>query len=334
MHAGGTGSAPAAADEREPAVAQQCRDLVEALRMARHDHDERASKRHARERVEQQYLLALARARREEHRPLPEQDTQPPAAVDHRRRGRDIELEVPGDGDGRRAERLEPCGVGVGLRADGVERPQRLARERGDPRVATRRLLRQPGVREQERHAAAIAFAHQVRPQLGLHEDAERRSEVRDEPPDRPREVIGQESERRELAVEARRRLAAGCGHVGDEERVIRKAGAQRCYQRLRRAGLAERDRVDPDHRPIEPGTVASEALADVAPVARLLSSAPPQPQRQERQRQVERDRVEHAQHQPSAGATSPSASSTSATDGGLPIPPRSAERPSPRGAS
>ena len=180
-----------------------------------------------------------------------EEPPQLAAALEHPGRRREVELEVAGDRDRGRAERGEPRRVGLGLRADRREIFERRSGERRDARVAARRLLRQPRVRQQERHAAGAAFAHQVGPELGFHQDAERRAEVRDEPADRPREVVGQERERRELAVEARRRLAPGRGHVGHEERVIGIARAQARDERLRRARLAERDRVDPDHRPV-----------------------------------------------------------------------------------
>ena len=253
-------------------------------------------------------------------------------AVEHLGRGRDVELEVAGDLDACRSERAEPRRIGRGLRTDRAEVAERCARERRHPRVAPRRFFRQARVREEDRDALPPARAHEVRPQLGLHDDAERGPEVCDEPAHRPGEVVRQERERGEVAVEARRRFATGRRHVGDEQRVIGISSTQRPYERLRGPRLAEGDRVDPDERTAGRRAISAEALGDVLPVSRLLAPAPPQPQRQQRQREVQDDAVQGAQHHASRGATSASAASTSATEGAAPASPRNAIGPEPRG--
>jgi hypothetical protein len=64
-----------------------------------------------------------------------------------------------------------------------------------------------------------------------------------------------------------------------------------------RGARLAERDRVQPQHR-LAPlvflAAIEAKALADVLPVAGLATSAPPQAQRHERQCDIPEQRVEH----------------------------------------
>ncbi len=322
----------APAYEREAAAAQERRHLVEALRMARHDHGQRAGERRARQRVQNQRLLAFARARREEHQARAEQAPELAAAGDQLGRRRDVELEIPGHLGAARAERGEPRGVGLGLGRNRREVRERFPRQRPDATVALGGPLRKPCVREQHGHARAPAFAQEVGPDLGLHHDAETGAEVRDEPPHCPRQVIGQEREGGEFAVQARRRFAPGGRHVRQNQRVIRKARPEGVHEGLCGARFAERHRVDPDDRPRRAGAVTPEALADVPPVAGLLAPAPPKAQRDVRQREMQRDVVERAEHQASAGATSPSASSTSAAEGGRPAPPRIAIRPGPSG--
>ena len=89
----------------KPTASEKFRDFIEALRMPRHDDDQRIrGKRQALQRIEKQYLFAFTCAaghpdlsRAAEKRP------QRPTLFDRARRDFDIELHVAGDANVFRA---------------------------------------------------------------------------------------------------------------------------------------------------------------------------------------------------------------------------------------
>ncbi len=64
----GTATIIAAAYVTELAPFEQCRDFVEALRMARHQQQQHILDANARQSIQDQFFLALARARGEQYR--------------------------------------------------------------------------------------------------------------------------------------------------------------------------------------------------------------------------------------------------------------------------
>ena len=154
----------------------------------------------------------------------------------------------------------------------------------------------------------------EVRPELGLHQDAKPRPVILEEALNRLRQVVGQVSREHRLAVEVLQRLAAGRGGAGHEDGMLGKGARERAHERLGGARLAHRDGVDPDEllRPI--ALVAAEALGNGLAVERLRAPAPPQPQQHERQRKTQKQRVERSHC---------SARSTSAALGGRPGAPK-----------
>ena len=100
------------------------------------------------------------------------------------------------------------------------------------------------------------------------------------------------------MREERRTRLAPRGRHVRDQQLVIRIAPEQRIDQRLRRARLAHRHRMQPDERlQIAARRVRAEALAEMTPIAGLATRTPQQVHEQPRHRQVPGDRVEPSCH-------------------------------------
>ena len=130
---GGHGCIGAAAHEWDSALAQQFGDRSEALRMARHDHGQRARRKPARrERVENQRLLAVAGGGGDPHGArVAETRPELPAQRFRAVRSPGVEFQVAGDHRERRAQGGESRGIGLRLRRD--------ARQRARASAATRR---------------------------------------------------------------------------------------------------------------------------------------------------------------------------------------------------
>ncbi len=100
---------------------------------------------------------------------------------------------------------------------------------------------------------------------------------------DRERIVVGQVGAQDALAKQVGAGLATGGRHVGEQQVVVRMAGKEPLHQRLGSPGLANRHRVQPNHRPAGVDAVAPEALADVFQVLGLAPRPPGQAQRNKR---------------------------------------------------
>jgi hypothetical protein len=121
----------AAARVRHPALVEQRGDRVEALRVARDDDDQRRRRQRirARERIEQQRFLAIARRREHQHGSVrTEQGAQRSALMPLRGRYGDIELQVAGDDDVLRTQIAQAARIGFGLRGDSGNRTQQRSR--------------------------------------------------------------------------------------------------------------------------------------------------------------------------------------------------------------
>ena len=130
---GGTRRPGAAPRDLEAARARERRHLVEALRMARHDDEQHLGRRMRGERVEQQRLLALARAARDPHAARARRSARATRAPRSRIVRGHLEVELHVAGHRRRARApsaREALRVGLGLRRDAGEVRERPARER------------------------------------------------------------------------------------------------------------------------------------------------------------------------------------------------------------
>src|SRR5688572_14296577 len=94
----------------------------------------------------------------------------PSERFDSRRR-LDVELEVSCDLHLPCAQRPEPLGVFRGLSDDGVQGLGRAPDKRRHEAVTARGSRRHPGVGKHQGHAGAPALGHEVKPDLGFHEN-------------------------------------------------------------------------------------------------------------------------------------------------------------------
>ena len=173
----------------EAALLDQARHGVEAPRVPGHDDGEERRHLDVVELVQDQLLLALAGARREQHRPaLAVEPPQRLRELELLGRRRHVELQAAGHDHVLRAERGKPLRVLRALRRDGRESGETAARESREPPVAGPRFFGQPRVDEIERDAAPAAGVDQVGPDLGLHQDPGVRPVVIQESPPPPRE--------------------------------------------------------------------------------------------------------------------------------------------------
>ena len=108
--------------------------------MPRHD-DEQDLRREQRQRVEQQRLFAIARARGEQHAASTVGSA--PHVAERELRGIrcGVELQVPGDFDIRGAERAQAPGVLARLGGDRGERPESFVREAREASISPRAMF-------------------------------------------------------------------------------------------------------------------------------------------------------------------------------------------------
>ena len=99
-------------------------------------------------------------------------------------------------------------------------------------------------------------------------------------------------------------------------------------HQRLSGAGFPDRYGMQPDHGPLEPQRVATEALRQMSQVSSLAPRAPGQPGQRERDQQVQQDRVGGTPR--AHRCTWCQAPSTAATEGAFRRPPTFTARRAP----
>ena len=189
--AGGASAQRAAPrDARSPRCAQQRGDLVEALRMARHDRAAAARGTCALRAPggEQQRLLAFARARDQHDRRGRAPRARPGRASAAPASGVMSNFRLPQTSTSRRAGCAQPRGIVLGLRPARARALRPPARISAASRCAAAQRLcsRQPRIGQHHRHAARLRRGEQVRPHLGLHQHADARAEVLEEARARP----------------------------------------------------------------------------------------------------------------------------------------------------
>ena len=194
---------------------------------------------------------------------------------------------------------LEALGVGLALGRDHDAVRERLAKQRDHAPVLADRARRDARARKHERHAAAPAFAVQVRPQLGLEDHRELRLHAVEEAPDRPRQVERHVAQVHAVAEQQPCAGGAGRRDGGEQDAVLRVALLELRDQRLGRLHFPDRHGVDPDRGPGDGGPQA-EALAEPLAVARIAQAAPQLHQDGDGRREVDEDVIEVV-HRPHA---------------------------------
>nr|GEU28095.1 hypothetical protein [Tanacetum cinerariifolium] len=210
IDAGGRGSRLRAAQRQRAAAlhGQPCRrhqllHFGKPLRVARHEQQQRPGRQTGARlavRVQDQGFLPFPGAGAQQHRPRPNRAAAGVDGLAQRRargqRGRwhhHVELDAAGHFHARRAQRAHAGGIGLGLRSDQRHAVRRFADQRAKALGLAQRALRQAGVGQHHGHAAPAARGDQVGPDLGFHQDAHRRLEVRDKARHHQAGVIRQE---------------------------------------------------------------------------------------------------------------------------------------------
>ena len=224
----------------------------------------------------------------------------------------DVELQVARHAHTRHTERAIAIGIIRRLRQHGGQLCIRLACGIAQARCTPMTARRQTPVDEHHRHAGGVGTLDQHRPDLRLHQQAETRLEVAQEPVDGTRQVIRQ-IRLDDAAIALRGKLgaraAAGRRHVREQHGMVRKAREQRIDERLRGTRLTNRHGMHPQQRAIWicARGVEPEPLANVLAIAGLLATTPPQAQQCDRQRNAPQQAIQEAQHQSTPSARSAS---------------------------
>ena len=161
---------------------------------------------------------------------------------------------LPGDAHalGRRPERADAIGVGVGLHQEQVDLGEHAAAGRREPAVAREGALREAAVDDGDAYAAPLRLVDQVRPEL-----ASRRAPAASgsSAPSAARTGRGKSKGAIEQAVDAAHALRATAWPVTVVvERKTLSSGKRSLSgadERPRGQDLAHRDRVDPDRPPL-----------------------------------------------------------------------------------
>lgn len=238
-----------AAHVAQPAPLDERRDFGEALRMTRHEDQQRARRLQRDECVEHERLFAVARARGHPHGPLADRRAPCAPARGELGRCRHVELQIAEHRDVARAERSQALRVGGALREHAREAAEHVARGGAEFRRAPERARRHPRVRQHERHVGAAAFVNERRPDLGLHHEPERRPPCAQEAPHGARQIVRQVAARHALAEDLLARRAAARRHVREQHVRVGARAQQRIDERLRGARLADRHRMHPHDR-------------------------------------------------------------------------------------
>ena len=153
-------------------------------------------------------------------------------------------------------------------------------------------LFVEPGVGQHDRHALVSGAAQQVRPDLGFHQHAHRRSMVAQEAAHRTGRVRRQPALHVAFAQQGLAGFAACRGAVRQQQAQARPLRTQRIDQRRRRTGFPQRHRMQPQ-RTRRCGAVAeAQPLGQRMPVQRLAPAAPPQAQQIDRGQKAQQRRV------------------------------------------
>ena len=248
--------------------------------------------------IQHRRFLVLVRARRDPHRAgaraMRGELGREGCGIDRRH----VELQVAADLHALRlrAEHDEAVGVVARLRGHQPHRAQRAADQRGEHAVAAQRTRRQPRVEDVGGNATVAAAEQQVRPQLGFHDQRQRRAEMVEEAADRTRQVVRQVDVGDRIAPQGAHALGTGRGDGGDHQAQVRSQLAQSVHQGSSGIDLADRHRMQPQRRRRAALRIVRVALAPAMEVRALAEAAPDQVVQGDRDEHVQRGRIEAAQ--------------------------------------
>ena len=250
--------------------------------------------------VRQHGLLAFTRAREHGDGPVHGGVPGTPARL-LVRIGCGVELEVAEHADHRRAGLAQPRRVVLGLRTGGHQ--TRVGRrQQGHALCAAQRLGRQPRIGQHQRHARAPAARDQPGPDLGLHEHADPRAELRDEAARGARRVPGLPDLQVARAQQPRALGPARGRAVREQQPHAGQALAQRGDEHGRGPRLAQRDRMHPDPAAGRGLRVVAKALGHMRAIAGLGLRAARELAAQQRLREPGQPAVQAQQHQRGTG--------------------------------
>ena len=197
-------------------------------------------------------------------------------------------------------QRLQALRIQRGLRPDGRQCGKRRPCQPGQALRLAQRFVAQARIDQHQWHSQALATMHQIRPHLGLHQDAKIRFEVLQKTLYRIRRVPRLPG----LQVAGLQKFqafgAAGRGAVGKQQAHLWQLLAQSHDQHRNGTRLAQRHRVKPDR-----GTVvrrhwlgiAAKTFANALTITRLHHTAAQQFAFEQRLRQPHQAGIKPACH-------------------------------------
>ena len=210
--------------------------------------------------IEPQGFFALAAAGQQYHGPRLG-GAPGPTLRQLRAVGLDVELQVAENPLHRCPERAQALGVRFGLRPHRRQAPVGRTRQPAQALRFAQRGVVQARIGQHQGNALAAARCHQIRPNLGLHQDAQRRAELAQKALHGSRCVPGLP----DLHVARLQQFGtfgtAGGRAVGQQQAHARQRTPQRGQQDGGSARFAQRDGMQPDEARFRRLAVAAEAL-------------------------------------------------------------------------
>ena len=236
----------AAARQAQAHSTHQRRHFVKAMRVARHDQQQRSRLRHLHPGREQHRFFTFA-GDCGEHDVALQQRTPGLALPQLGGVGRDVELQVATHDHWLGAAGPQAARVPFGLSQHQRQALYRRVHQRRQPLTLLLALVAQPRIGQHHRQRCCLGRMQQVRPDLGFHQHPNGRPEPRQKAPHGARCVVGQPGLRVAVAQQAATRFHAGGGAMCQQQAHAGAALPQRVDQGRGSARLTQRYRVNPD---------------------------------------------------------------------------------------
>ena len=272
--------ARAALRMRHATLAQQCTHRIEALRVTRHQQQQRIGMAGTHGCVRRQcgFFFTFVRATGDPDRPpLAPLLAHGATGIDGRGGDLKVVLDVAGHLHAARCgtDRAKPVGVGLRLRTDQDAVRQRIAEQRGHAPVTIDGPRRNPCAAEQQRNPPLSELVVQGRPDLGLEDDHRLRRNPVKETTDRAGQVVRQVADLHALLEQRPRPLRASRRDRGEHDRQRRIPALQFADESSRRLHLAHRHGMNPDGSRSRRSLHEAEPLPQSTPVLRIEQRFP-----------------------------------------------------------